>query len=146
MRILLITFLATLVAACSTFEEQADFSLADPVEDIALKGFRQYHSFDRKPVGKCVEHTIWVITKLEKQGIPYELVMLEVTEGLWHSIVKVGDKAIDINFAEPYPYSEYESHYKIVKNYRQVSAKNTPELLALLGYSWRKNSGSTMLY
>jgi len=89
----------------------------------------------------CVDHSIKVADKLWKAGIGYEFIILAGKPGLnevpGHTIVKVGDLAIDTNTREPYPYSDYVGMYEKEINLGNIQPDKIPEVLNSHGYVWK---------
>lgn len=148
----------------SVFEEEAywpDSAYGGTMEKIALEGFREHHSrwktdvktspsmnrtwrtdadmhINPLPTASCVTHSVWSAKELESRGEKYEVVLFKVTDGLWHSVIKQGDKILDINTREPYSYSEnYKGRYMQERNLGYVKSKNVRGVLTALGYTYK---------
>lgn len=66
---------------------------------------------ERKANKTCVDHTVIAAQKASARNIPYMVLLFLVTDGLYHSVIKIGDDVIDIKFGEAYPYDDYLKQY-----------------------------------
>ena len=54
-----------------------------------------------------------------------------------HSVLKVGDRYIDLNFSEAYPASDYMREYDNARNLGHVKSKNIRGALTAHGYTYK---------
>lgn len=150
---------ALLFSGCAAFDEQAywpDSAYGGPLKKVSYEGWLEHHErfrsaptttaskntvkvyhYHPNPTASCVDHSIWTIAELEERGMQYELVVLTGKFATPHSVVKVGDQYLDINFQEPRPASEYSRTYDNARSLGKVKSKNVHDVLTALGYKYK---------